>query len=166
MKSNCYNPQLTLFLVYLLVKTSCPLLKTLIKLVIWLVIVLCNNCQFFPRQQNPLFTLCWGYVVVLLNPVCVYWHRNTTVTKWYAGSMSWCKQLKGFMQKGCVSVFGLIYTFCRIELTFGRLVLTWKASLRTFLGQFVLCSPEIICAKKLSFPLETFRWTKKNLLFS
>ena len=47
------------------------------------------------------------------------------------------------------------------------LVLTLKASFRNFFCRLALRSPEITCAKKLSFPLETFCSTKnkRNLLF-
>ena len=46
-------------------------------------------------------------------------------------------------------------------------VLTWKASLCNCFSRFALHSPEITYAKRLSFPLETFCWTKnkRNLLF-
>ena len=55
------------------------------------------------------------------------------------------------MQTGCISVFGPIFTFCRIKLIFGRpTCFDRKAWFRNFFGPFALCSPEITYAKKAS----------------
>ena len=65
-----------------------------------------------------------------------------------------CCQMKieGLHAKRAYIEFWPIFIFCRIELILADwLVLIWKASFRNCFGRFVLRSPEITYAERLSF---------------
>ena len=91
----------------------------------------------------------------------IMWEILCQTLPWQFCNLKCEQELKAFMQKGHISLFGPIFLFCRINLIVGRLTCFDMKSIVPWLFLLICTSfSRNNVWKKLSFSLETFCWMK------